>query len=143
MTQQSGIHSPFPCKVLSNDRNESLETSEDRAMDNHRSCGGFVRTLGIFGRTVLQVETFRKLEIELNGCALEGPPECVSDGDINFGSVERTISGIDFPFTRVLIFECFFELLQRIMGNEPTCSDPSKKGRLAASAWSQVSIVPK
>ena len=112
-------------------------------MNDDGSRGGFIRILRIFSGTIFQVETFGELEIELDGCALEGPPECISDGDIDLGSVKRTISGVDFPFAGVLSFEGFFELLHIAMKIERTIFEPTKNGRLTASAWSQVSIVPK
>lgn len=107
----TGIHSPFPSEVLSNDGNEPLETSENSTVNDHRPCRGFIGTLGILGRTILQVKTFRELEIELDRSALEGPPERISDGNVDFGSVECTIPGVDFPFAGVLLIECFFQLL--------------------------------
>ena len=57
---------PFPCKMLRNDGNKPLQTPQNRTMDDNRTCEGlFVR------RAVLKVESFRELEVELDGGALE------------------------------------------------------------------------
>jgi hypothetical protein len=66
----------------------------------------------VFRSPVLQIKALRKLEVELDGRTLEGPAKCVADCDVNFWSVECAVSGIDFPFSRMVLLECLLELLR-------------------------------
>ena len=67
---------------------------------------------GLISATVLEVEPFGELEVELDGGTLEGPIESVFDGDIDLGSVEGTIAWVDLPLAWILFLESLFELLK-------------------------------
>jgi len=49
------------------------------------------------GTTVLEVELLRKLEVELDGGALELTLESVRDGDVDLGTVEGTVTRVELP----------------------------------------------
>jgi hypothetical protein len=55
--------------------------------------------LGCGLRLILQVKSDRKLEIKLNGTALVGTFQSIKHLDVNFGTVESTITNIEFPGT--------------------------------------------
>lgn len=74
------------------------------------SVGGGLR-VGVLCGAIFEVEALRQLEIELDGGALERALEGISDGDVNLGSVERSVAGVDLPLSRVLLIECLGELL--------------------------------
>ena len=44
-----------------------------------------------------EVEPLRKLKVELNGSALDGPPEGVLDGDIDLWPIEGAIARVELP----------------------------------------------
>ena len=99
--------------MLRDDRNEPLQTTQDRTVDNDGPGRGLVcGSLAVLGGAVLQLEPFGELEVELDGGALEGPIESVFDGDIDLGSVEGTIAWVDLPLAWVLFLEGLFELLE-------------------------------
>lgn len=56
----------------------------------------------VIGSPVLQVESFGKLEIELNGGALERAMKSVLNSDVDLWSIESTIARVQLPFTRVI-----------------------------------------
>ena len=97
--------------MLSDNRDKPLQTSQDRSVDHDWSRGWLVRIRRLFRSTVLQIKPFGKLEIQLNRGTLEGPLQGVFDGNIYLGTVERSISWINLPFSRVVLFERFCELL--------------------------------
>lgn len=66
---------------------------------------------GVIRGAVLEVETLRELEVELDRRALEGPTERITDGDVDLGSVERAVSGVQIPLARVLLVEGSLQLL--------------------------------
>lgn len=69
----------------------------------------------------LEVEAFGKLEVELDGGALEGSSEGIADGDVNLGAVEGTVTGVELPLARVLLLERVLQLLYdsvRLSGQE-------------------------
>lgn len=81
-------------------------------MDNDWPRGRFVcSTLAVFSGTVFELESFGKLEVKLDCGALEGAAEGVTDGNVDLGSVESTIAGVDLPLAGVLLLESSFELL--------------------------------
>lgn len=56
----------------------------------------------VIGSPVLQIESFGKLEIELNGGALERAMKSVLNSDVDLWSIECTIARVQLPFTRVI-----------------------------------------
>lgn len=56
----------------------------------------------VIGSPVLQIESFGKLEIELNGGALERAMKSVLNSDVDLWSIESTIARVQLPFTRVI-----------------------------------------
>lgn len=62
---------PFSAKVLRDDGDESFEASQDGTVNHHRPRRGSVWVRHFLRGTVLEVEPFRELEVELNGRALE------------------------------------------------------------------------
>ena len=102
---------PLPGKVLSDDRDEPLQTSQDRSVDHHRSRRRLVWIRRLFWSTILEVESLRKLEIQLNRRALERPLQSVFDRDVYLGTVERSVSRIHLPISRVMFLQRFCELL--------------------------------
>ena len=55
--------------------------------------------LGGVGGAVFEVELLRELKVELDGGALEFPLESVGDGDVDLGTVESAVAGVEFPCT--------------------------------------------
>ena len=90
--------------MLSDNRNEPLKTAQNRTVDHYRSRRRLARigSGGLIGRAVLEVEPLWQLEVELNGGTLERPAESITDGDVDFGAVECSIAGVDFPATCVV-----------------------------------------
>lgn len=80
-------------------------------MDHDRSRRRLARIRRIFRSTILEVESLRKLEIQLDRCALEGALQSVFDRDVYLGTVERPVSRIHLPFPRVMVLERFRQLL--------------------------------
>lgn len=56
----------------------------------------------VIGSPVLQIESFGKLEIELNGGALERAMKSVLNSDVDLWSIESSIARVQLPFTRVI-----------------------------------------
>jgi len=102
---------PLSSKVLGDDRDESLQTSQDRSMNHDRSRGWLVGIRRFFRSTILEVKPLGKLEIQLNRGALEGPFQGIFDRDVYLGTVKRSISRVNLPFPRVVFLERFRELL--------------------------------
>ncbi|KAG1799567.1 uncharacterized protein BJ212DRAFT_1305513 [Suillus subaureus] len=93
-----------------------------------------------------QIKLLGELEIELYGHTLkrlvEGIMdgnvklyvEGVTDGDVNLGAVECTIARVDFPFTWILLIECFGRTRltlgevsnEKYEGGEETCPEHVK-----------------
>ena len=55
------------------------------------------RTLILRRSCVLEVEAYRKLEIELNGPTLMRPTQCIADHDVDLWPVEGSVSRIELP----------------------------------------------
>lgn len=101
---------PFASEVFGDDSNKSLDAPKDGSVNNDRP-GWLVATVSFFRSAVFQVESLRKLEVKLDSRALEGSAECVADFDVNLGSIERAVAGVQFPFAWVLLFQRTLQLL--------------------------------
>src|SRR5678815_1169875 len=88
--------------MLNEQSDEPLEGPEDCTVNDDRPV------LGIVGADIFQVEPFRHLVIELEGCALPLAANCVGHIDVNLRTVERTIAFID----AVRLIGAFERLLQ-------------------------------
>lgn len=99
-------------------------------MDHHGSSGRLIWVVVFFSTSILEVETLGELEVELDGGALEGTMEGVSDGDIDFGTVESPVTWVDFPFPGVFFLEGFFELLEVLMSLRKVKTGGGDKGCL-------------
>ena len=97
--------------MLSDDSNEALERSQDRAVDDDRARGGLVRVSCLLRRAVLEVEALGELEVELDGCTLEGALEGVADCDVDLGAVEGAVARVELPLGGVEFVEGAGELL--------------------------------
>ena len=62
---------PLSGKVLGRNRDEPLQTSQDRSMNHDRSRGWPIGIRRLFRTTVLEIKPLRKLEIQLNRGTLE------------------------------------------------------------------------
>lgn len=99
---------PFTTKVLSRNRNKPFQATQYGTMDHHRSVDF---ALILIRTTVFQVEPLRELEVELDGGTLVGTFESVLDGDVDLGSVECSVTWVDFPLSRLETVEGVAELL--------------------------------
>lgn len=97
--------------MFSDDRDEPLQTPQDRSMDHDWSRRRLVWIRRLFRPAVLEVEPLGELEIQLDRRALEGPFQSVLDRDVYLGAVERPVSWVHLPFSRVMFLERFPELL--------------------------------
>ena len=102
---------PLPSKVLGDDRDEPLQTSQDRSMDHDRSRRRPVWIRRLIRSTIFEVESLWELEIQLNRRALERPFQSVFDRDVYLGTVERSVSRVYLPVPRVVFLERLRELL--------------------------------
>jgi hypothetical protein len=66
-------------------------------MDDHRP-----RLHRLVRRTILQVESLRQLEIELDSRTLERTMQRVFDRDVDLGPVECTVAGVEVPFSGII-----------------------------------------
>jgi len=80
-------------------------------MDHDRSRRRPARIRRLFRSTILEVEPLRKLEIQLNRRALEGPLQSVFDRDIYLGTVKRSVTRVDLPPPGMVFLERFRQLL--------------------------------
>jgi hypothetical protein len=126
--------------VLRDDSDETFHTTQDSAMNDDRSRRGLVRVDHLLSSTVFEIETFGKLEVELNRRALERSMEGIANCDVDFGAVKCAISGVHIPFTRIVAVEGSFELLSECVSEGDGFAE---SWVLTSSAASQVSIVPK
>ena len=97
--------------------------------------------VGVLGRSVLEVESLRQLEVELDRCALEGALEGVADRDVDLGAVERAVAWVELPFAGVVLFEGLFELLIEV--ESIWDSVRQTRGLLTSSAAFHVSTSPR
>lgn len=97
---------PLARKVLRGNRDESLQAPQNRTMYHHRPVHSLLCLLAftsgswaaLVGPAILELESLGKLEVELNGGALEGSFQRVLDANINLGAVERAVTWVQFPF---------------------------------------------
>lgn len=78
-------------------------------MYDNRPGRRFVR--GVVRGAVLEVEPLGELEVQLDGRALEGSLQRVTDRDVNFGAVERAVAWIEIPFAWVFFVQGAAQLL--------------------------------
>jgi hypothetical protein len=85
----------------------------DRPIHGFLGFASFTHSVGnaFFRPAVLELEALRKLEVELDSGALERPLEGVFDADVNLGSVERAVAGIELPFARDKSVQSLAQLL--------------------------------
>ena len=102
---------PLSSKVLGDDRNEPLQTSQDRSVNHNRPRRWLVRIVRVLRSTILEIKPLGKLEIQLNRGALERPFQGIFDGDIYLGTVECPIPRVNLPVSRVVFLKRFRELL--------------------------------
>ena len=86
---------PLAAVVLAEDGEHSLDTAEHGAMDNDRPGELLALLLGVGG--VLQIEADGELEIELDGGALVDAVHGIHDLDVDLGTVEGAVAGVDAP----------------------------------------------
>ena len=100
--------------MLSDDRNEPLETAKDSTVDDDGTRRRPVAGVGgVVSRAILEVEALRQLEVELNGRALERPAERIANLDVDLGAVERAVARVQLPRAREVTVQHARELLFR------------------------------
>jgi hypothetical protein len=124
--------------MLCDDNKEALEAAKDGTVNNNRPRRGFVALF--LRRTVFEVESDRQLEVQLDGRALMRPFQRVVDVDVDLGTVESAVTGIERPLAGIVPLKNRFQLLY-IITSDHEGSD--RRSERAASAASQVSISPK
>lgn len=97
--------------MFRNDRDESFQTTEDSSVYHYGPTWSLFGTLVIISTSILEVEPFRQLEVELYRCALEPSSQRILYGDVNFRTIERAVAGIEVPLSRVELIQRFRELL--------------------------------
>ena len=80
-------------------------------MDDDWAARRFIRTDCLISGSIFQIEAFGQLEVELDRCALKRPTKSVTDGYVNFGTVESTVPGIEVPLPRVPFVKRITKLL--------------------------------
>jgi hypothetical protein len=80
-------------------------------MDDNWATRRFIRTGGLISGPIFQIEAFWQLEVELNRCTLKRPTKSVTDGNVNFGTVESTVPRIEVPLPRVPFVKRITKLL--------------------------------
>jgi hypothetical protein len=80
-------------------------------MDDNWATRRFIKTGCLISRPIFQIEAFRQLEVELNRCTLKRSTKSVTDGYVNFGTVEGTVPRIEVPLPRVPFVERITKLL--------------------------------
>jgi hypothetical protein len=108
--QQGRINVPFSSEMFGDDCDKALKTAQNCAVNHHRA--GF-RVVSVLAPE-LEIETLGKLEVELDGGALERAAEAVPDANIDLGAVESTVTRVDLPLAGVLFLQRLFELLNKI-----------------------------
>lgn len=100
--------------MLRDNGNETLQAAENRSVDDDRPTRRLVGGI-VVRRTVLEVETFGELEVELDRRALERPAERVADGDVDLRPVERAIAWVELPLAGILLLEGTRQLCLRLV----------------------------
>eukprot|EP00053_Salpingoeca_punica_P013384 m.120929 g.120929 ORF g.120929 m.120929 type:complete len:748 (-) comp16189_c0_seq1:23-2266(-) len=103
---------PLAAVVLREDGDHTLDRAKHGAVHNHRARRDALDTLG---GSVLELETLRQLEVELNGGALVSAAKSILDLDVNLGAVEGAIARLDLPRVAKLVER----ILQRLLGSVP------------------------
>ena len=104
-----------PAKCSMSMRHEALEAAENGPVDDDRPV------LGVVGPDVLQVEPLRQLVVELNRGALPLPADGVGDVEVDLRAVERAVALVDGV----------------------RLAEPVERAFSSASAWFQVSMLPR
>ena len=86
---------PLAAVVLAEDGEHPLDAAEHGAMDHDGPGELLALLLGVGG--VLQIEADGELEVELDGGALVDAVHGVHDLDVDLGTVEGTVAGVDAP----------------------------------------------
>lgn len=81
-------------------------------MDDHGSCRRLIGARCLVRRPIFQIETFRKLEVQLDGGTLERSAQCITDCDVDLWSIESTVSWVNVPLASVMFVERQLELLK-------------------------------
>lgn len=105
--------------------------------------GGFFRLIFVLVSFELEVETNRQLEIQLDGSALVGSLQRVVDFNIDFRTVESTITWVKFPGLSILIeclFECSFSLIPQFFISQ-SISRSSGKFQFKFEVKGRVSVI--
>mmetsp|Transcript_18040 Transcript_18040/g.39406 ORF Transcript_18040/g.39406 Transcript_18040/m.39406 type:complete len:245 (+) Transcript_18040:158-892(+) len=87
---------PFPGEVLGEDGDHALHAAHDGAVDDHGLGRPLLRRVG-------EVEADGELEVELDGGALESPPQRVEYGDVDLGPVEGAVRRVQLPLAPRLV----------------------------------------
>lgn len=85
---------PATSTGLGQNGNHALQGSQHGAVNNQGAREVRSLTTSV---TVLESETLGQLEVELDGGALMAATQAVADQNVNLGSVESTILGVDSP----------------------------------------------
>lgn len=108
-------------------------------MDHHRAGRESICVVMVLSTSILEFETFGKLEIKLYRCTLESPLQGILDSNVNLRAIESTITRIKLPFSGISAIQDSSKLLDpeldyRISGLIQ---------RLTFSAASQVATSPR
>jgi len=121
---------PLAAKVLGQDTQESLEATNDSAVNDNRA-GTASRKLirvslalglllfsgmGLLVGHILELEVDWCLVVQLDGCTLELSLKGIGNSDIDLGTVEGTITLVDGP---VITHKLGQSLLQLLLGEIP------------------------
>lgn len=90
----------FTSRVFSDNRDETFHTSQNSSMDDHRACipGLAFHIILIFiAFTVLQIKAFGIVEVQLDRSALMRTFKCVIELNVDFRSIEGTVTRIQLP----------------------------------------------
>lgn len=113
---------PLSAKVLNKNTQESLERTDNSSVDNNGAGTAGTRLVGVrllaFGVLsnrlaghVFKLEVNGRLVVQLDGSTLELSLESISNGDINLGPVEGTISFVNDPVVALELGQCLLELV--------------------------------
>ena len=83
--------------------NPNFTTTTPHLLLRFVSSTAISQEVTIYIPRVEKIESFRKLKVELDGGALDGPPEGVLDGDIDLGAIEGAVAGVQFPTMTELV----------------------------------------
>ncbi len=114
--EHGNLNGRKPCRkrageMFDKNTDETLYRTHDGTMYHHRSL-----TLVIL-IDVFKVKALGHLEIELYGCQLPGTSEGVTDADIDFRTVKRTVTGIQLVINLI----SFQRFGKPFFGSTPEC----------------------